>query len=132
MSRVSLHGQADPPPRGSIIGQTRSVGINTRLNCAALAEPKQSHFTSPWYTQLQTQAEGLVSMDGKNRALDNVVTERLWRNVKYEDVYLNDYATPREARVGLAGYFDLNNHQGPQLSLVYRPPASVSFSREAV
>lgn len=110
-----------------VVGQALAVAKPTICN-----SDQGSHFTSPQYTQLLTQAEVLVSMDGKNRALDNVFTERLWRSVKYENVYLNDYATPREARLGLAEYFDFYNHQRPHQSLAYRPPASVYFSREAV
>ena len=99
----------------------------------ALAKPticnsdQGSHFTSPQFTQRLLQAEIQVSMDGRNRALDNVFTERLWRSVKYENVYLNDYATPREARQGLAAYFDFYNHQRPHQSLAYQSPASVYF-----
>lgn len=99
----------------------------------ALAKPticnsdQGSHFTSPQFTQRLLQAEIQVSMDGRNRALDNIFTERLWRSVKYENVYLNDYATPREARQGLAAYFDFYNHQRPHQSLAYQSPASVYF-----
>lgn len=87
-----------------------------------------SHFTSPQYTQLLVEANVQISMDGKNRALDNVFTERLWRTVKYEEVYLHDYATPREARVGLGGYFHFYNHQRPHQALDYRSPAAVHFA----
>jgi putative transposase len=60
-----------------------------------------SHFTSPAYLGLLKAAEITISMDGKGRATDNIFTERLWRTLKYEDVYLNDYADPREARLGI-------------------------------
>ncbi len=62
-----------------------------------------SHFTSPQYTQLLLDAGVQISMDGKGRAIDNIFTERLWRSVKYEDVYLNDYANPKEARRNYSG-----------------------------
>ena len=65
-----------------------------------------SHFTSPQYTQLLLQAGVQISMDGKGRASDNIFTERLWRTIKYEEVYLKDYAHPKEARCSLAAYFD--------------------------
>jgi len=61
-----------------------------------------SHFTSPQVTQPLLDAGMQISMDGKGRALDNIFTERLWRSVKYEEVYLSDYASPREAQRGLA------------------------------
>src|SRR5262245_55954865 len=57
-----------------------------------------SHFTSPLYTEKLQQAGVRISMDGKGRALDNILTERLWRTLKYEEVYLHDYANPKEAR----------------------------------
>jgi len=84
-----------------------------------------SHFTSPQYLQRLKDAEIQISMDGKGRALDNIFTERLWRTVKYEEVYLNDYASPREARQRLSAYFDFYNHERPHQSLNYRPPAQV-------
>src|ERR671936_2968483 len=58
-----------------------------------------SHFTSPQYTSVLLAAGVQISMDGKGRALDNIFTERLWRTVKWEEVYLQDYGTPREARM---------------------------------
>lgn len=66
-------------------------------------------------------------MDGKGRALDNIFTERLWRSVKYEEVYLNDYANPKEARRGLAEYLHFYDHRRPHQSLNYQTPAAVYF-----
>jgi putative transposase len=63
-----------------------------------------SHFTSPQYLGLLKTANVQISMDGKGRALDNILTERLWRTVKYEEVYLHDYLSPREARQALTRY----------------------------
>src|SRR3712207_8767854 len=63
-----------------------------------------SHFTSPQYTQLLLDAGVQLSMDGKGRALDNIFIERLWRTVKYEEVYLREYGAPREARYWLGRY----------------------------
>lgn len=63
-------------------------------------------------------------MDGKGRALDNIFTEHLWRSVKYEEVYLHDYATPREARRQIAQYFTFYTHQRLHQALDYRTPAS--------
>src|SRR3989440_1316190 len=57
-----------------------------------------SHFTSPQYLQLLRDAHIQISMDSKGRALDNIFTERLWRTVKYEEVYVHDYTSPKEAR----------------------------------
>jgi len=90
-----------------------------------------SHFTSPQYIDLLQAHHAQISMDGKGRALDNIFTERLWRTVKYEEVYLHDYASPREARLGLARYFEFYNHQRPHQALGYRTPAQLYFSQEA-
>ena len=66
-----------------------------------------------------------ISMDGRGRALDNVFTERLWRSVKYENVYLKDYETPREARRGIGEYLAFYNTQRRHQTLGYRTPAAV-------
>jgi len=84
-----------------------------------------SHFTSPQYLDRLRNAQVQISMDGRGRALDNVFTERLWRSVKYEEVYLHDYTSPREARQGLTNYLDFYNHCRPHQSLDYCTPAAV-------
>jgi len=84
-----------------------------------------SHFTSPQYLDRLLTANTQISMDGRGRAVDNIFTERLWRSVKYEEVYLNDYASPREARYGLARYFQFYNFVRPHQSLDYQTPAQV-------
>ena len=68
-------------------------------------------------------------MDGKGRALDNVFVERLWRAVKYEEVYLRDYRTVKEAKNSLARYFAFYNNERPHQALGYRTPKDVYFSR---
>ena len=91
-----------------------------------------SHFTSPQYTRLLLDAGVQISMDGKGRASDNIFTERLWRTVKYEEVYLKDYTQPKEARHSLAAYFDFYDHQRRHQALGYQTPASVYFAPPAV
>ena len=86
-----------------------------------------SHFTSPQYTQLLLDAGVQISMDGKGRASDNIFTERLWRTVKYEEVYPQGYDTPRTARQSLAAYFDFYDQQRFHQALNYRTPAAVYF-----
>jgi putative transposase len=66
-----------------------------------------------------------VSMDGRGRALDNVFVERLWRSVKYEDVYIRGYESVPELHRGLARYFAFYNDERPHQSLGYRTPAAV-------
>lgn len=86
-----------------------------------------SQFTSPQYTE-RLQVEGVrISMDSRGRAMDNIFTERLWRTVKYEEVYLKEYAGPRHARDSLTNYLDFYNHQRPHQSLGYLTPAQVYF-----
>jgi putative transposase len=70
-------------------------------------------------------------MDGKGRALDNIFTERLWRSVKYEEVYVHDYTSPKEARQQLKRYFAFYNQQRPHQALDYQAPAAVYFESEA-
>lgn len=84
-----------------------------------------SHFTSPQYTQRLLTADVRISMDGRGRALDNIFTERLWRSLKYEEVYLHDYETPRQARLGIAAYFTFYNEKRLHESLGYHTPAEV-------
>jgi putative transposase len=86
-----------------------------------------SHFTSPQYTDLLLGAGVQISMDGRGRARDNIFTERLWRTVKYEEVYLTEYATPREAHSGLGRYFPFYNQTRPHQALAYQTPAAVYF-----
>lgn len=89
-----------------------------------------SHFTSPQYLDLLRAAQVQISMDGKGRALDNIFTERLWRTVKYEEVYLNDYDCPKAAHQGLTRYFGFYNHERPHQALDYQTPAEVYFGKE--
>jgi len=90
-----------------------------------------SQFTSPQYTQ-RLLAEGVrISMDGRGRAMDNIFTERLWRTVKYEEVYLQEYTSPRQARNSLTGYLDFYNYKRPHQSLGYQTPAQIYFQPQA-
>jgi putative transposase len=88
-----------------------------------------SQFTSPQFTQLVLQSGANLSMDGKGRALDNIFTERLWRTIKYDHVYLHDFATPREARLSLSWFLHVYNERRLHESLGYRPPAEVYFAK---
>jgi putative transposase len=86
-----------------------------------------SHFTSPQFVERLLQKQVAISMDGRGRAMDNIFTERLWRTVKYEEVYLHDYETPRQARQSLSRYLTYYNERRPHQSLGYRTPAEVYF-----
>lgn len=82
-------------------------------------------FTSSDFTGRLEQAKIQISMDGRGRCFDNIFVERLWRSVKYEDIYLNDYETVGEARAGLGRYFPLYNNERLHQSLDYQTPAQV-------
>ncbi len=115
------------------LDQTLQAGFVLEAVEAALAvatpeicnSDQGSHFTSPHYADLLRGAGVKISMDGKGRALDNIFTERLWRTIKYEEVYLHEYASPREARSGLSEYIRFYNHERLHQALENRTPAEV-------
>lgn len=84
-----------------------------------------SQFTSTDFTQVLKDYQVRISMDGKGRALDNIFVERLWRSVKYEEVYAKHYQSMQEAKAGLAAYFRFFNEQRPHQALNNRTPAEV-------
>lgn len=86
-----------------------------------------SQFTCEEWTERLKTAGVAISMDGKGRWIDNVFIERLWRSVKYEEVYLRAYANGTEARSSLARYFQLYNAVRSHQSLDYRTPDEVYF-----
>jgi len=87
-----------------------------------------SQFTSDSFTGVLKREEITISMDGRGRAFDNIFVERLWRNVKYEDVYLKGYATVDELLLGLGDYFVLYNSERPHQSLQDKTPDEVYAS----
>ena len=86
-----------------------------------------SQFTGKAYTNTLLENGVRISMDGKGRCMDNIFTERLWRTVKYEDVYIKEYATPRQLRTGLSEYFIKYNTKRPHQALGYKTPAELYF-----
>jgi putative transposase len=84
-----------------------------------------SHFTSERFTQPLTEGGVRISMDGRGRCMDNIFTERLWRSVKYEEVYLSEYESPQEARRGIGQYLAFYNQRRPHQSLGNRTPADI-------
>ena len=86
-----------------------------------------AQFTGDAFTGRLAGAGIRISMDGRGRALDNVFVERLWRSVKYEDIYLRDYADGADAWQGLARYFTFYNTARRHQSLDRRTPAEVHF-----
>lgn len=94
--------------------------------CPAIFNTDQgSQFTSISFTSELLKRNIAISMDGRGRALDNVFVERLWRSVKYEEVYIHDYESVSDARNGLTHYFEFYNMRRPHQSLGYRTPYDV-------
>lgn len=84
-----------------------------------------TQFTSEDFTGVLKREDITISMDGRGRAYDNIFVERLWRNVKHEDVYINGYATMEELLIGLTKYFGFYNTERPHQSLEYQTPQVV-------
>jgi len=82
-------------------------------------------FTSEDFTTVLKKRNIKISMDGKGRALDNVFVERLWRTVKYEDIYIRGYDTFQECRKGLEEFFDRYNNRREHSSLLYNYPMEI-------
>jgi putative transposase len=105
--------------------------LNSALN---ISKPKifnsdqGSQFTSNDFTNCLKKSEITISMDGRGRAYDNIFIERFWRSVKYEEVYIQDYKTIKEAIDGLDNYFDFYNNERPHQSLNYKTPAEVYYA----
>ena len=88
-----------------------------------------SHFTSEKFTGALKAKQIAISMDGRGRCMDNIWIERLWRSLKYEEVYLKDYESVTEARVGIERYFRFYNQERLHQSLDYRTPAAIYLGR---
>lgn len=105
-----------------------ALNMALKINKPEIANSDQgSQFTSLKYTNILLENNITISMDGRGRAMDNIFTERLWRTVKYQEVYINDYASPREARISLTRFFDKYNNYRPHQSLKYLTPAEVYY-----
>jgi putative transposase len=91
-----------------------------------------SQFSSPDFTGLLTRHGIRISMDGRKRVYDNIFVERLWRTVKYEEVYLHEYRSVGDARASLEAYFAFYNDERPHEALGYRTPREVYDGSPAV
>lgn len=123
-SRYVVSWELDQSLENAFVLQTVSRAL-TQAQPLIMNSDQGSHFTSPAYINLLQEAQVQISMDGKGRATDNIFTERLWRSLKYEEVYLKEYASPRQAREGIDRYLTFYNRQRPHQSLDYRTPAEV-------
>jgi putative transposase len=88
-----------------------------------------SQFTSERFIGELEARQIAVSMDGRGRCMDNIFVERLWRSLKYEEVYLKDYASVMEAQAGIDRYFRFYNHERLHQNLGYRTPAAIYLGR---
>ena len=84
-------------------------------------------FTSHEYIAVWDPEKTKISMDGRGRAMDNIFTERLWRTIKYEEVYLKDYATVREAKENIGAYIEFYNNRRRHQSLGYKTPTEIYY-----
>ena len=88
-----------------------------------------SQFTSEKFTGELQARQIAIGMDGRGRCMDNIFIERLWRSLKYEEVYLKDYASVTEARTGIERYFQFYNQERLHQSLEYRTPAAIHLGK---
>jgi putative transposase len=116
----TLTGSFSVEALDAVLGETRPEIFNS---------DQGSQFTAAAFTSRLQTAGVAISMDGRGRAIDNVFIERLWRSVKYEEVYLKDYADGWEAEASLATYFRFYNEERIHQSLGYRTPADVYRDR---
>ena len=127
------HGLAQPVRGGLAAVHTLEAGFCAEALEEALGQGQPevfntdqgSQFTSLEFTQVLKDRGVKISMDGKGRYSDNIFVERLWRTVKYEEVYLKAYASVLEAQRGLEDYFRFYNGLRPHQALGYRTPAEV-------
>jgi len=84
-------------------------------------------FTSEKFTRVLEENNIKISMDGKGRALDNIFIERLWRSVKYEDIYLKEYHGGRDLKMGLKDYFQFYNEERLHQALNYQTPKEIHW-----
>ena len=101
-----------------------------KVNTPAIHNSDQGvHYTAQNYVAVLERKEIQISLDGRGRCMDNIFTERFWRTVKYENVFLNDYADINEARQGLSEYFPFYNKKRKHQSLDYLTPAQIYFAK---
>ena len=99
-----------------------------KIACPEIFNTDQgAQYTSMEFVRILLDREIKVSMDGKGRAIDNVFIERLWRSIKYEDIYTREYRDGSELYAGMERYFSYYNTERLHSSLEYRPPAEIYY-----
>ena len=110
---------------GGSAGRRSSIASDSAPPVRALARAQGSQFTSTDFTGV-LKAHGIkISLDGKGRCMDNIFIERLWRSLKYEDVYLHAYASVAEARAGIAAWLRFYNEERLHQAHGYRTPRQI-------
>lgn len=110
----------------------RALNKALKINIPDIHNSDQgAQYTSMDYINILEENKIKISMDGRGRCMDNIfITERLWRTVKYENIYLNEYADISEAEQGLNEYFKFYNEKRRHQSLDYKTPAQVYFAKK--
>ena len=127
-SRYILSWQLSPTLENDFCVQALEEALE--INIPGIHNSDQGvHYTAKNYISVLEGKEIQISMDGRGRCMDNIFTERFWRTVKYENIYLHDYQNIEEARQGLSEYFPFYNEQRKHQSLNYRTPAQIYFSK---
>lgn len=134
-SRYVLAWELSNTLEASFCGEALEIALARQ--CPEIFNSDQGvQFTSQDFTSRLQAADVKISMDGRGRAFDNIFVERLWRSLKYEDIYLKDYQSVPELLQGLRGYFEFYNHKRPHQGLDYQTPAAVyqgvSVNKEAL
>ena len=101
------------------------IGESYNLHLMRLIDEQYTKGLKDKRKQLEKDIE--ISMDSRGRVFDNIFTERLWRSLKYEEVYIKDYRDVREAKEGIESYFEFYNNERPHQSLGYKTPYEVYY-----
>ena len=125
-SRYVVSWELSDTLEDSFVISALKVALKTAVPHIANSD-QGSQFTGCGYIDTLLAAEVNISMDGRGRCMDNIFTERLWRTVKYDDVYIKDYTSPRELRHGLNAFFIKYNSRRGHQSLDYKTPETVYF-----
>ena len=127
-SRFVLHWQLSDTMEIDFVIDTSRKALNVS-SPEFMNSDQGSHFTRPKFTQIFLDADFRISMYHRGRAYDNIFIERLWRTIKYEDIYPKAYETPKEAHIGIHNYIKFYNHERPHSRLKYRTPEEVYRDR---
>jgi len=112
---------------GFIIGRKRVRSAMKKMAIVALYPKPKTTISNKEHIQILVDNNIDISMDGKGRAIDNIVIERFWRSLKYEDVYPQSYSSIKEARTGIGKYINIYNTQRLHQSLDYATPDEIYF-----